>query len=193
MKINILVSTILIILGFEAINAQSIEFTKYNFPNNKDQLSAALDQIKKGDKLYEQGPGMYKLAISEYNKANKFNPKNSLLNYKIGRCYLYENDKTEAIRYLEEAYRLDPRISLDIEYNDVNWLLATAYHQDYQFDKAIEKYTDHRNILNPEQLTIDAVEIDKKIEECTNGKKFCCKASSGICRQYGQYCKLCIS
>lgn len=175
MKINILVSTILIILGFEAINAQSIEFTKYNFPNNKDQLSAALDQIKKGDKLYEQGPGMYKLAISEYNKANKFNPKNSLLNYKIGRCYLYENDKTEAIRYLEEAYKLDPRISLDIEYNDVNWLLATAYHQDYQFDKAIEKYTDHRNILNPEQLTIDAVEIDKKIEECTNAKKFFAK------------------
>lgn len=159
-------------MGFEAANAQSIEFTKYNFPNNKDQLSTALDQIKTGDKLYDQGPGMYKLAIAEYLKANKFNPNNSLLNYKIGRCYLFDNDKAEAIKYLEEAYKIDNRISLSIEYNDVNWLLATAYQQDYQFDRAIEKYTDHRNILNPEQLAINAVEIDKKIEECTNAKTF---------------------
>ena len=175
MKINILVSIILLIVGFNTANAQSTEFTKYNFPNNKDQLSTALDQIKTGDKLYNQGPGMYKLAIAEYLKANKFNPNNSLLNYKIGRCYLYDNDKTEAIKYLEKAYEIDQRISLNIEYNDVNWLMATAFQQDYQFEKAIEKYTDHRNILNPEQLADDAVEIDKKIEECTNGKKFFAK------------------
>jgi len=172
MKINIIVSIIFLVVGFQAAKAQSIEFTKYNFPNNKDQLSTALDQIRRGDKHFDQGPGMYKLAIAEYLKANKFNPKNSLLNYKIGRCYLYQNDKTEAIKYLEKAYEIDQRISLSIEYNDVNWLMATAFQQDYQFDKAIAKYTDHRNILNPEQLAADAVEIDKKIEECTNGKKF---------------------
>jgi len=172
MKINIIVSIIFLVVGFQAAKAQSIEFTKYNFPNNKDQLSTALDQIRRGDKHFDQGPGMYKLAIAEYLKANKFNPKNSLLNYKIGRCYLYQNDKTEAIKYLEKAYEIDQRISLSIEYNDVNWLMATAFQQDYQFDKAIVKYTDHRNILNPEQLAADAVEIDKKIEECTNGKKF---------------------
>ena len=44
------------------------------------------------------------LAIDSYLKADKFNPDNALLNYKIGRCYLDQNDKTEAINYLEKAY-----------------------------------------------------------------------------------------
>lgn len=175
MKINILISIIFIFIGIEAIKAQSIEFNKYNFPNNKDELSIALEHIKTGDKLYEQGPGMYKLAIAEYDKANKFNPNNSLLNYKIGRCYLYENDKTEAIKFLENAYKIDSRISLDLKYNDINLLLAKAYHQNYQFDIAIEKYTDHRNSLNPERLIQETVELDKRIEECATGIKLVAK------------------
>jgi outer membrane protein OmpA-like peptidoglycan-associated protein/tetratricopeptide (TPR) repeat protein len=171
MKPNILFSIIFVLALSNGLFAQSVEFTKYNFPNNKDQLSDALSYIKKGDKLSAQGPGMYKIAITEYLKAHKFNPNNALLNYKIGKCYLYDNDKSEAITYLEKARKLDPRISLDMTYNDVNWLLATAYHQDYQFDKAIEKYTDHRNALNPEQLANETVLVDKRIEECNFAKK----------------------
>ncbi|MCF8368999.1 MAG: OmpA family protein [Bacteroidales bacterium] len=152
-------------------SAQSIAFNKYNFPNHKEQLSNALSNIKAGDKLYDQGPGVYHLAVIEYLKANKFNPDNALLNYKIGRCYMIDNDKNNAIKYFEKAIELDERISLDMEYNDVNWLLAKAYHLDYQFDKAIQKYKKHKSALTPEQLVKENELIDKKMEECETAKE----------------------
>jgi len=147
---------------------QSIAFNKYNFPQHKKELSDALYNVKTGDKFYEQGQGMYSFAIDHYMKANRFNPKNALLNYKIGRCHLIDNDKAEAQKYLEKAYELDPRISLDMDYNDVNFLLAEAYRLDYQFANAIKKYKDHKNALNPEQLILEVKVINKKIEECQN-------------------------
>ena len=161
----------LLLTGMKNLSGQSVGFTKYNFPNNRLELSNALSEISKGDKYYEKGPGMYHLAIDNYMKAYKFNPDNALLNYKIGRCYLYDNDKSNAIKYLERAYDLDPRISLDMEYNDVNYLLAKAYHLDYQFDKAIEKYKEHKNALTPEQLAKEEKAIDKKINECLTAKE----------------------
>ncbi len=161
----------LLMTGLKNLSGQSVGFTKYNFPNNRLELSNALSEISKGDKFYEKGPGMYHLAIDSYMKANKFNPDNALLNYKIGRCYLYDNDKTNAIKYLERAYELDPRISLDMEYNDVNYLLARAYHLSYKFDKAIEKYKEHKNALTPEQLAKEEKAIDKNIQECRTAKE----------------------
>ncbi len=162
---------VIMLLSFVGAAAQSVEFSKYNFPNHKEQLSNALDHIKSGDKYYEQGPGVYHLAITEYKKAYEFNPKNALLNYKIGRCYLNDNNKADAIQYFEQAIELDPRISLDMDYNDVNLLLATAYHLDYQFDKAIEKYKAHESSLTPEQLAKEVKIINKRIEECKTAKE----------------------
>jgi outer membrane protein OmpA-like peptidoglycan-associated protein/tetratricopeptide (TPR) repeat protein len=165
--IFLLIISFLIQLGF----SQDVAFNKYNFPNNRNELSNAMDYIKSGDKFFNQGPGMYRLAIDQYLKANTFNPNNALLNYKIGRSYLNDNDKREAIKYLEKAVELDPRISLDMKYNDVNLLLGTAYHLDYQFDRAIQKYIAHKNSLTPEQLAAENELIDKKINECEMAKE----------------------
>ena len=148
--------------------AQSVEFTKYNFPNNKQELSDALSHVKAGDKFYDDGPGVYRLAIEEYTKAYSFNPNNALLNYKLGRCYSIDNDKTNAIKYLEKALELDPRISLDMEYNDANLLLAKAYHRDYQLLKdslfpAIASLTDCLDITEFmfSHLEVNASVIDQ--------------------------------
>jgi outer membrane protein OmpA-like peptidoglycan-associated protein/tetratricopeptide (TPR) repeat protein len=159
-----------ILFGLSGSQGQSVEFSKYNFPNHRQALSNALDHIKAGDKYYEEGPGVYQLAIAAYMKAQEFNPNNALLNYKIGRCWLEANDKTEAIRYLRRAIELDERISLDMEYNNVHLLLATALHKDYQFDQAIEHYKKHKNKLTPEYLAQEAELIDKYISECQTAK-----------------------
>ncbi|MCD4735724.1 MAG: OmpA family protein [Bacteroidales bacterium] len=151
--------------------AQSVEFTKYNFPNHKKELSDALGAIKDGDKFYDEGPGMFDIALDYYLKANKFNLNNSMLNYKIGRCYLDYNDKTEAIKYFEKAIELDKRISLDMKYNDVNYLIAKAYHLNYEFDKAIEKYKEHKNSLSPELLSQQAEILEKRVAECETAKE----------------------
>jgi outer membrane protein OmpA-like peptidoglycan-associated protein len=58
-----------------------------------------------------------------------------------------------------------------MEYNDVNYLLAKAYHLDYQFDKAIEKYLSHKNSLSPEQLAKEMETIDKRLIECEIAKE----------------------
>jgi outer membrane protein OmpA-like peptidoglycan-associated protein/tetratricopeptide (TPR) repeat protein len=150
---------------------QSVEFTKFNFPNHKKELSAALDFIKEGDRLYSLGPGVYHLAIDAYKKAYDFNPNNALLNYKIGRCYMEENDQSDAIRYLNKAITLDERISLDMDYNDVHLLLAKAYHFDYQFDEAVKHYKKHRQMLQPEDLARETEQIDKHLYECAEAKK----------------------
>lgn len=157
------------------LNAQSVEFTKFNFPNNKKQLSVALDEIKTGDKYYSQGPGVYLFAIEHYLKANEFNPNNAFLNYKIGRSYLNANDKANAIKYLEKAYSLDPKISHSLKNNNINYLLARAYHLNYEFDKAINKYKEHNNSLDPEQIAKQKRLIDKHIEECDIGKELVAK------------------
>jgi outer membrane protein OmpA-like peptidoglycan-associated protein/tetratricopeptide (TPR) repeat protein len=158
------------LLGRQTLFSQSVGFTKYNFPNHKKELSDALDNIRAGDKYYLEGPGVYRLAIDEYNKAYAFNPSNALLNYKLGRCHLEANDKTDAIKYFRKAIELDERISLEMEYNDVHLLLATALHKDYQFDEAIEHYKKHKNNLTPEYLANEAELIDKFIEECFTAK-----------------------
>jgi outer membrane protein OmpA-like peptidoglycan-associated protein len=177
MKKFITIITLLWASGIGSTNllSQSVEFSKYNFPNHRKELSDALRFIKSGDKLYAQGPGLYHLAIEEYKKAYKFNPRNALLNYKLGRCHLIDNDKSEAIKYLQKAIELDPRISLDMVYNDVNLLLATAYHLHYKFDEAIEKYKVHKTSLSPAQLLKDGQEIDKRIDECLIAKKLVAK------------------
>lgn len=159
---------VLIILCLN-IFAQNVEFTKYNFPDRRKALSDALDHIKEGDKYFEEGPGMYSFAIEQYMKANEFNPNNALLNYKIGRAHLVDNDKSTAIKYLEKAYSLNPKIAPEV--NDINYLLARAYHLNYEFDKAIAKYKEHMNSLNPEQIALQKKRIDKQIEECEVGKK----------------------
>lgn len=168
---KIIITGFALFFAFSLAFSQSVEFTKYNFPTNKEGLSAALGNINSGDKYYQEGPGVYRLAIDSYLKADKFNSENALLNYKIGRCYLDQNNKTDAIKYLEKAYKLDPRISIDMEYNDVNYLLARAYHLDYQFDKAILKYKEHKNALTPEQLAKEVKMIDRMIGECETAKK----------------------
>lgn len=162
-------------LAFKMAFNQSVEFNKYNFPTNKEGLSTALGYISAGDKYYQDGPGVYRLAIDNYLKADKFNPDNALLNYKLGRCYLDQNDKSEAIKYLEKAIKIDPRISPEMVYNDVNFLLARAYQLDYQFDKAISKFNEHKNGLTPEQLSKEVKTIDKMIGECEIAKKLVAK------------------
>ncbi|MCK4745718.1 MAG: hypothetical protein KAT15_01725, partial [Bacteroidales bacterium] len=73
----------------------------------------AWKSIKEGDKYYVQGKGTYDLARDLYLFAHQYNPENTQLNYKVGACYLYTDNKYEAINYLQKAYFLDPEVSTD--------------------------------------------------------------------------------
>lgn len=152
---------------FQQLHAQNVEFTKANFPNDKKGLSEALKNIDAGDKLFLTGVGKYPDAIEYYLKANNFNPNNALLNYKIGKCYIYTTEKEKAVHYLEKAYQLKHDVA-----SDILFLTGFAYQGAHEFEKAIVKYREYKNSLTPKQLAEFGKEVDKKIRECQFGIQF---------------------
>jgi outer membrane protein OmpA-like peptidoglycan-associated protein len=144
----------------------NVEFEKKNFPDKKDQFKEAEKELDAGDELYDLGGGNYILALEHFAKANDFNSNNALLNYKIGKCYLFSIDKTKSIAYFEKALKLDPKCSSDLHY-----LLGQAYHLNLEFDKAIAEYKTYKESLLPKELGLYTKEIEKKIAESNNGKE----------------------
>lgn len=106
--------------------AQNVEFKSSNFKDDKDGYKAAVDAIKAGDEFFTlgneavfavQSPGMnFGLALREYEKAQKFNPDNAELNYKIGVCHANSSDQEKCIPFLKKAYKLDPECDPFLNY-----------------------------------------------------------------------------
>ena len=146
--------------------AQSVDFTKANFPNDREGLNAAEDNFEKGDELAAKGPGYYKQALEYYLLANKFNPKNAFLNFKIGKCYLYSNTKQTAVTFLEKAKELNASIDVELAY-----YLGWAYHLDMQWDKAIEQFKKFGLSTGSGTEFINLQKDAKaQIKECETGK-----------------------
>lgn len=90
-------------------------------------------------------------------------PGNALLNYQIGSCYFYSrSQKLRSIPYLERAVAAyeSPDVSSAGLPPLVYKLLAEAYNQSYEFDKAIINYEKYKSLLDPA-----AADAQKEIEE----------------------------
>lgn len=142
---------------------QNVEFTKANFPDKKT-LKEALDNISNGDKAFALGRGRYVEALELYMKAQKFNPNNALLNFKIGKCYLYSIDKAKSLEFFKTAEKLNPAVDYELPY-----LLGQAYHYNHEFELAMEKYKAFKTKLTPKDYSSIGPEINRKIEECKVG------------------------
>ena len=144
------------------IMAQNVEFEKKNFPGRKDELKEAIDNIKKGDEIFEQGEAYYRDALPYYLKAQAFNPNNAKLNFKIGLAYLHSFEKKKAYDYILKAFALDPQVDKKIRY-----YTGRVYHLNSEWDKAIQEYSIYLNSIKDKNEIKD---VNKKIEECKNGK-----------------------
>jgi outer membrane protein OmpA-like peptidoglycan-associated protein/tetratricopeptide (TPR) repeat protein len=159
--------TLLALLFSITAFSQNVEFTKENFKDNKDGLKEAKNNLEAGDKLFEQGSIFYKQAIDPYLKAHTFNPNNAMLNFKIGKCYLYSNYKLKSIPFLEKALQLNPSVDPQIHY-----VMAKAYHLDMQWDKAITEYKAFQATLTSVEEFKDLIaDVSKHIAECLTGKE----------------------
>ena len=128
-----------------AANAQNVEFKSANFKEDKEGFKNAVEAIKKGDEYFElgneaifliKGPGLnYELALIEYEKAQKFNAKNGELNFKIGVCYINSPYSHKGIKYIYEAYKLNPECD-----PFMNFYYAKALQLDNKFNEAIKAY-----------------------------------------------------
>ncbi|MBL0047195.1 MAG: OmpA family protein [Bacteroidetes bacterium] len=155
----------LLVLIVSVSRAQNVDFTKGNFPDNREGLEQAKDNLDKGDELFSQGISYYKMALDPYLLANTFNPNNAYLNYKIGRCYLFSSTKKKAITYLEKAIQLNPAIEFQSAY-----YLGWAYQLDLQFEKAIIQFTKFTQASGSGTDFKDLqAEAQQQIKECKTG------------------------
>jgi outer membrane protein OmpA-like peptidoglycan-associated protein/tetratricopeptide (TPR) repeat protein len=127
----------------------------------------AWKSIQEGDESYEAGVGTYDMARDHYLFAHQYNPENATLNYKLGVCYLFTDNKYEAINYFQKAYILDPEVSEDIEL-----LMARAYQLVLEFDLAIKHYNAyHLQLAGTKEGAAFTPKLNRYLEECENGKE----------------------
>jgi outer membrane protein OmpA-like peptidoglycan-associated protein/tetratricopeptide (TPR) repeat protein len=170
-----------IIFFASIVNAQNIPFDKKLFKERKDEFKIAKKNLDAANELFNIFPTTYidinekdylnrkityREALTLFFKANKFNPNNAELNYKLGRCYLMSTVyKDECIPHFLKALKLNPSVAPDIQYH-----LGIGYHLTMEFDKAIAAFNKYKTTLvskNPAELE----DVNKKIEECKTGKK----------------------
>lgn len=161
---NILLVAFLLVSLF-SFSQKNIEFSKQNFPKDKEGLKEAIKNIEDGDYYFNLGGSNVEIALDYFLSAHKFNPNNAKLNYKIGMCYIDAKPASEAIKYFIKAKKLNASV-----HDEFNLYLAKAYHYDLQFDTAIEYYKIYKDNLLPSKVgQLDYIE--RSIEECKNGKE----------------------
>ncbi|MFW5886227.1 MAG: tetratricopeptide repeat protein, partial [Bacteroidota bacterium] len=171
---------------FDSIDAQfyapQIKKSEFLIGENKEGLSEAWKAIKKGDKYFDEGDGYLKLAREHYLKAYNYNKTNAALNYKIGICYLFVDNQSEALKYLRKAYEFDPEIT-----RDIHFMMGRAHHLMMQFDRAIDEYETYRkNLTDKEKKKGWFIDVEKYIDECMNGKELMKEPSRVIINQVGK-------
>lgn len=165
--IIVLFTSTMLVCGQGKNDQYELKIRKKEFKTaQKEGLKEAWKSIILADEYFANGVGTYAIARDHYLFAHQYNPDHVVLNYRIGVCYLYTDDKYEALKYLRKAYDRNPDLHPDLEY-----YLGRAYHLVLEFDKAIEHYGNFREKEVALGRTGKILITDRHIEECRNGKE----------------------
>ena len=171
---NTIITLISSFLVFVSANAQNIEFKSSNFKNDKDGFKKAEAAIEFADSYFTKGNELafsikeigdnFKIALNSYLKAQKFNPSNALLNYKIGVCLYNSTTPSKSFEYFKKAKELDPNCDPLLPY-----YLVVMTQLEGKFDEATKMYLAFETTYKKaEEIKIF---IDQRKRECENGKK----------------------
>ncbi len=178
------VVTGLCILGIQAYawSQENVKISKKSFRTGIEiGFKEAWDSVKEGDWNFKEGVGTYPMARDHYLYALQYNPDNAALNYKLGVCYLYTDNKYEAINYLLRAYTIDAEVS-----GDIHLVLGMAYQLILEFDKAMEQYNTHSSQLQADEKQEFSGTLKKRFDECMSGKSLSRKPVRVIIQPLGE-------
>lgn len=144
-------------------------------------FSEAWKSVQEGNAHYKEGKGTYDMARDLFLFANQYNPENAELNYLIGVCYLFTDDKYNAIDYLLKAYQLKEDVS-----RDINFLLGQAYHLVLEFDNAARHYKQHKELLSEKEQLAYAGILSKRLAECQYGRELASEPRRVILQNLGE-------
>ena len=166
-KLTIFLTITFLFAGtFSVLGQKDIRIKRRNFKlENKEGFREAWKSRREADNYFEEGIGFFDKALEHYKEAYNYNPDNAALNYKMGVCYLSLRKNKKAITAFNKALSLDEEVAIDIFY-----LLARAYHLDYQFENAIKNYQRclEKDIIEDLDKTSD--EINVYIRQCDNAQ-----------------------
>lgn len=144
MRKELYTAALTLFIAFTSLG-QNVEFKAANFKDDKEGLKKATDAIKKGDEYLTianealflvQSPGLnFQLALKEYLVAQKFNPSNAEVNFKIGACHANSTDPFKCIEFIKKAKTLDPNCDPFL-----NYYFGYASQLENKFDEAIKAY-----------------------------------------------------
>lgn len=164
-KLHILLALLFITYSLSYSQIERVKIKRKEFKKQEYGFKEAWMNLKDGDYYFSLGLGSFRLARESYLKAYGYNQDNAELNYMIGKCYLYSDNKFESIKYIQKAYDLKPDVHFDI-----HLMMGMAYHQIHEFDKAIEEYNYFINEIEPKDRPDFQSKIDLYIQQCKNGK-----------------------
>lgn len=171
-----LITILIAVICVSGIGAQTnVDFKASNFKDDKEGFKKAKEALDKGDEYREAGneaiyaienPGEnFKQAIQEYSKAQKFNPNNADLNFKLGNCYLYTNEKYNALNFLETAKKLDPEVD-----DFLDFYLGMSYQLEMKWSDAIKHYKKFESSSRSKQIASLGRMLTKRMQECKHGQ-----------------------
>ena len=176
MIVNKMKKIALLVVGIffsQSTFAQNIEFRNSNFKLDKEGLKLSKENIKFADNFRDNAiiemlamhdaELLYSQAVFYYQKAQSFNPNNAELNYKIGSCMLFTNNKENAFSYLKKAASL----SNDFP-NDFLFYKGMCLQLDGEFGNAIEQFELFRNSAKKKELELFEMLAKKYIKECNS-------------------------
>ena len=105
-------------------------------------------------------------------QAANFDTTNIKANFEAGHMHIQSIGRDLAVKYFLRIYRQDPNYRFDLEY----WI-ANSYQFGLKFDKALDYYGRYRDRLVKKPSyggrdKIELKEVDRRIQECQNGKEF---------------------
>jgi outer membrane protein OmpA-like peptidoglycan-associated protein/tetratricopeptide (TPR) repeat protein len=104
--------------------------------------------------------------------AANFDTTNLNANFEAGYMYITTINKDLAEKYFNRVYRQKPSYRFDLEY----WI-GLSYQYGLQFDKALDFYGRYKTKLERTSTNysgkdkVPAKQVDRRIEECNNGKE----------------------
>lgn len=179
-RIRYVFLTMLLVVFISVDAQQNIKIDKKDFKIKEEGFKEAWEHVKEADKLFSSGIGTYGDALEQYELASAYNTYNSQLNYKMGVCCVYSEQKRDALNYFKRAYEFNNDVA-----SDIHLLLGRAYHFNHQFERAKEEYETFRDSLTEKERKKNTIDLDKLIQECINGSALMDKMASAAVTNLG--------
>lgn len=164
-KGKIIIVLILLVLFQTARSQELIRITRAEFKQENAGFAAAWDNLKRGDMLFQRGKAYYNEALYNYLKAYSYNSDNPELNYRMGVCYLFADNKNKAEKHLRYAYKSNREIS-----SDILLLLGRACHHNLKFEEALNFYIQYEHTLDTREFEQQIRWLEKLKTECDTAK-----------------------